>query len=261
MTVYFAVSIGFALRYRALLGAIALLPGARRRRARRPPKLSLRNVVCCRPEPRGPLPTAPLTFLTPDACTIVSQLIASPKFAEKRIGYLALMLLLDEKQEVLTLVTNSLQVSHLLPRRYCWSELLPRRCRSACDLRTTDSVVHDCILAAPADCERSTAPGWTARPDTGSSKTIHPASVIAYHLFVNGLQNDLASPNQYVVGLALAALGNIGSAEMARDLANDVDRHLRNPNAYVRKKAALCTIRMLKKVPDLIDTFLQVRCW
>lgn len=37
------------------------------------------------------------------------KLIASPKFNEKRVGYLALMLLLDETQEVLMLVTNCLK--------------------------------------------------------------------------------------------------------------------------------------------------------
>lgn len=105
------------------------------------------------------------------------KLLASPHFNEKRIGYLALMLLLDEKTEVLTLVTNS-------------------------------------------------------------------------------MSNDLKHPNQFVVGLALTTLGNIGSAEMAHDLAPVVNDHLKHANPYIRKKAALCTIRMIRKAPALIDTFL-----
>ncbi|XP_014523625.1 AP-1 complex subunit gamma-2 isoform X4 [Vigna radiata var. radiata] len=104
------------------------------------------------------------------------KLIACPGFPEKRMGYLGLMLLLDEKQEVLMLVTNS-------------------------------------------------------------------------------LKQDLNHTNQYIVGLALCALGNICSAEMARDLAEEVERLLdfRDPN--IRKKAALCSARIIKKAPDLAENF------
>jgi AP-1 complex subunit gamma-1 len=105
------------------------------------------------------------------------KLIASKRFTEKRLGYLALMLLLDERQEVLMLVTNSLQM-------------------------------------------------------------------------------DLNSSSPFNAGLALAAIGNIGSAEISRDLAREVELLLKNGEPYVKKKAALCTIRMLRRCPELIETFL-----
>lgn len=106
------------------------------------------------------------------------KLIASSGFPEKRVGYLGLMILLDERQEVLMLVTNS-------------------------------------------------------------------------------LKNDLNSRNQYTVGLALCALGNICSAEMARDLAPEVERLLLSANPYLRKKAALCASRVLRKVPDMLESFME----
>ncbi|KAL6547258.1 hypothetical protein OROMI_022979 [Orobanche minor] len=83
------------------------------------------------------------------------KLIASPGFPEKRIGYLGLMLLLDERQEVLMLVTNSIK------------------------------------------------------------------------------------------------------QKMARDLAPEVERLLQFRDPNIRKKAALCTIRIIKKVPDLAENFIN----
>ena len=62
-------------------------------------------------------------------------------------------------------------------------------------------------------------------------------------LVTNSLKNDLNSRNQYTVGLALCALGNICSAEMARDLGPEVERLLLSNNPYLRKKAALCASR------------------
>ncbi|KAI0124347.1 adaptin N terminal region-domain-containing protein [Xylariales sp. AK1849] len=106
------------------------------------------------------------------------KLLASPRFADKRLGHLATSLLLDENQEVLTLVTNS-------------------------------------------------------------------------------VQNDLGHSNQYVVGLALCTLGNIASVEMSRDLFSEIEKLISTANPYIRRKAALCAMRICHKVPDLQEHFIE----
>jgi AP-1 complex subunit gamma-1 len=106
------------------------------------------------------------------------KLLASPRFADKRLGHLATSLLLDENQEVLTLVTNS-------------------------------------------------------------------------------LKNDLGHSNQYIVGLALCTLGNIASIEMSRDLFPEIENLISTSNPYIRRKAALCAMRICRKVPDLQEHFVE----
>ncbi|GMK56702.1 hypothetical protein CspeluHIS016_0305420 [Cutaneotrichosporon spelunceum] len=106
------------------------------------------------------------------------KLVASPRFSDKRLGYLGIMLLLDENQEVLTLVTNS-------------------------------------------------------------------------------LKNDMNHSNMYAVGLALCTFANISSEEMSRDLCNEIEKLLGSTNTYIRKKAALCALRIIRRVPDLMDHFTE----
>ncbi|MBA0648919.1 hypothetical protein Goklo_016552, partial [Gossypium klotzschianum] len=44
---------------------------------------------------------------------------------------------------------------------------------------------------------------------------------------------------------------------MARDLAPEVERLLQFRDPNIRKKAALCSIRIIKKVPDLAENFIN----
>ena len=104
------------------------------------------------------------------------KLIATPGFPEKRVGYLGLMILLDERQEVTMLVTNS-------------------------------------------------------------------------------IKNDLGHKNAFVVGCALCALGNICTAEMARDVAPEVaDYWLQQ---YGRATDGEGAVRVIKKVPELAESFVD----
>ena len=74
-------------------------------------------------------------------------------------------------------------------------------------------------------------------------------------LSTNTIQNDLRCGNKYVIGLALTAVGNIGSPAMMRDLGADIAALMGSEIIYVRKKAALCAARCVTKVPEIADTF------
>lgn len=71
------------------------------------------------------------------------------------------------------------------------------------------------------------------------------------------LPSDLSHSNQYVVGLALCTLGNIASIEMSRDLFPEIENLVSTANPYIRRKAALCAMRICRKVPDLQEHFVE----
>uniref|UniRef100_A0A672R875 AP-1 complex subunit gamma n=1 Tax=Sinocyclocheilus grahami TaxID=75366 RepID=A0A672R875_SINGR len=120
------------------------------------------------------------------------RLIASPRYNEKRIGYLGAMMLLDEKQDASLLITNSIKNS---------------------------------ILNHYSD-----GPFYLCR-------------------------SDLSHSSQYVQSLALCTLACMGSAEMCRDLAPEIERLLRASNSYIKKKATLCAVHIIRKVPELAELF------
>lgn len=76
-------------------------------------------------------------------------------------------------------------------------------------------------------------------------------------LATNSIKNDLNSDNRFVAGLALCAIGNLATADMSRDLAPEVDKHLGSSNPYLRKKACLAMCRCLTKCPDMVEDFVD----
>jgi len=74
-------------------------------------------------------------------------------------------------------------------------------------------------------------------------------------LVTNSIKNDMSHDNPYVNGLALCALGNIASPEMCRALAREVEKMMSQTNPYIKKKASLCAMRIIKKVDEIEDKF------
>ena len=61
---------------------------------------------------------------------------------------------------------------------------------------------------------------------------------VSYSVFFSH-SSDLNHSTQYVQGLALCTLGCMGSSEMCRDLAGEVEKLLKTSNSYLRKKVSL----------------------
>jgi len=73
-------------------------------------------------------------------------------------------------------------------------------------------------------------------------------------LMIQTIRIDMMSHSDAIQGLALACVANLGGKEFAETLITDVAKVLFSPQtrAIVRKKAALCMLRILRKCPDLM---------
>lgn len=74
-------------------------------------------------------------------------------------------------------------------------------------------------------------------------------------LLTHTLEKDLQSKHKFVVSLALALLANIGSTELCRSLASHVQKVLEIDDPFLRKRAAMAVIRIIKKLPEFTETF------
>ncbi|XP_077241206.1 AP-2 complex subunit alpha-1-like [Tasmannia lanceolata] len=74
-------------------------------------------------------------------------------------------------------------------------------------------------------------------------------------LAINSVRNDIIGRNETFQCLALTMVGNIGGREFAESLAPDVQKLLISSSCrpLVRKKAALCLLRLYRKNPDVVN--------
>ncbi|KAF2539158.1 hypothetical protein F2Q68_00022204, partial [Brassica cretica] len=76
-------------------------------------------------------------------------------------------------------------------------------------------------------------------------------------LAINTVRNDIIGRNETFQCLALTLVGNIGGRDFAESLAPDVQKLLvsdpQHDRPLVRKKAALCLLRLFRKNPDAIN--------
>ncbi|XP_061346339.1 AP-2 complex subunit alpha-1-like isoform X1 [Gastrolobium bilobum] len=74
-------------------------------------------------------------------------------------------------------------------------------------------------------------------------------------LAINTVRNDIIGRNETFQCLALTMVGNIGGREFSESLAPDVQTLLLSSSCrpLVRKKAALCLLRLYRKNPDVVN--------
>ncbi|KAG0560112.1 hypothetical protein KC19_10G155200 [Ceratodon purpureus] len=74
-------------------------------------------------------------------------------------------------------------------------------------------------------------------------------------LVINTVRNDIIGNNETFQCLALTMVGNIGGRDFSESLAPDVQKLLLSNSCrpVVRKKAALCLLRLYRKNPDVVN--------
>lgn len=104
------------------------------------------------------------------------------------------------------------------------------------------------LVAAPKYTEKST--GYVACSVLWNENTEF------LRLLVQTLKKDLTPANEFHQSLALTFIANVGGQEFSESLAGDVQKLLISPKSrsFVRKKAALCLLRLFRKNPECVSS-------
>ena len=70
----------------------------------------------------------------------------------------------------------------------------------------------------------------------------------------NIIKKDLSNNNQFIVAAALTAIDEISTPDMCRDTCPEVLKCLQSSNPYIKKKAALALIKIIRSSPELLET-------
>ncbi len=71
----------------------------------------------------------------------------------------------------------------------------------------------------------------------------------------NSIKKDLVSSNHFIVSVALNTIGEVCTPDMCRDLSMEVIKLMNHSNQYIKKKAALAATRIIKRCPDLLESY------
>lgn len=76
-------------------------------------------------------------------------------------------------------------------------------------------------------------------------------------LVENHVKKDLGSSNTFIIALALDTVADIAGEDMARDVLSEVSNLVDSTNSFLKKKACLAALRIVRRVPEFAEVFLD----
>ena len=78
-------------------------------------------------------------------------------------------------------------------------------------------------------------------------------------MVTQAIKNDLNSTtSNFIVALGLTSIAEISTEDMCRELYTEVKKLMRSSSSYIKKKAILAAVRIIRNIPDTIDDFMEV---